>query len=283
MSHASRRYRVLFLGMSAALLPAACSTQEIGADPVLIPDTTPSADHGMLQIGFAPLEASFEEQQAKAAEMHAAASFHVFVDGQQLAWSSDFDGSLQPFVVSEAGTASIGYLPAGSHHIEIRAPGGGSTVYGGDGEIAAGSTTELFLFGPAGAIAGRFVSYPPVVAAGTAHVVVINLIRTGQSLEAVKCADTSHCTPVSSPLALGETFEGDFPIDATQDWPNGRFIVSDDGGLGYRQVPTPAVPDPPVLPLYRGVIPVDGPTPPGETLVAAPIYMSPSGDIQESF
>jgi hypothetical protein len=282
MSHSSRRYRVLFLGISAALAPAACSTQEIGADPVRIPDTTPSADHGMLQIGFAPSEATFEEQQANAAT-HAAASFHVFFDGQQLAWSSAFDRSLQPFVVSAAGIASIGYLPAGSHHFEIRAPGGGSIVYGGDGQIAAGSTTELFLFGPAGAIAGRFVSYPPVVAAGTAHVVVINLIRSGQSLEAVMCSDTSHCTPVSSPLALGETFEGDFPIDATQDWPSGRFIVSDDGGLGYRQVPTPAVPDPPVLPLAPGVLPLDGSTPAGATLVAAPIYMSPRGDIQESF
>ena len=87
-----------------------------------------------------------------------------------------------------------------------------------------------------------------------------------------------------SPLALGETFEGDFPIDATQDWPNGRFIVSDDGGLGYRQVPTPAVPDPPVLPLSYGVpVLVDVSMSSSATLVAAPVYMSPRGDIQSSF
>jgi hypothetical protein len=284
MTSSLHSYPVLFLGMSAAMLvPAACSTQQISADPVVIPETTPSEDNGALQIGFAPHEATFDEQQANAATQ-ATPFFHVFFDGQQLVWSSDFDGSLQPFVVGEAGSANIAYLPAGSHHFEVRAPDGGSIVFGGDGAIAAGAMTELFLFGPAGAIEGRFISYPTVAAAGTAHVVLINLVRSGQRLEAVKCVgDTSHCTPLSSPLALGETFVGDFPLDATQDWPNGRFIVSNGAALGYRQVPTAAVSDPPVLPLSYGVAPVAGSMPPGATLVAAPIYMSPRGDVQESF
>jgi hypothetical protein len=282
MPSSSYSYPVLFLGMSAAMwVPAACSTQQISADPVLIPETTPSADHGALQIGVAPREATFEEQQADAT--NANAFFHVFLDGQQLVWSYEFEGSLQPFVVGEGGTAGIGYLPAGSHHFEIRAPGRGSILFAGDGEIAAGSMTELYLFGPAGAVEGRFVSYPTVAAAGTAHVVLINLIRSGQSLEAVKCVDTSHCTPLSPPVALGDTFESDFPIDATQDWPNGRFIVSNGAALGYRQVPTAAVSDPPVLPLSYGVALVEGSPAAGATLVAAPIYMSSRGDVEASF
>jgi hypothetical protein len=281
MTNSFRRYPALFVG-AVWLGLGACSTHEISADPVLIPDLAPSADNGELMISFAPSEVSFEEQQANAATH--TTSFYAFLDGRQLAWSSGFDGSLQPFVVGEAGISLIGYLPAGSHHFEIRAAGGGPTVFAGDGAIAAGSTTQLYLFGPAGAVQGRFVSYPAVAAAGTAHVVLINLIRSGQTLEPVKCvADTSHCTPLSSPLALGETFEGDFPLDATQDWPNGRFIVSSGAALGYRQVPTAAVSDPPVLPLSYGVAPVGGATPAGATLVAAPIYMSPRGDIQASF
>ena len=280
MTNPSRRYRVPFLALSAAMLaPAACSTQEISADPVVVPDDMPSADHGVLQIAVAPSESSFEEQQARAATN--TSLFQVYFDGQQLAWSSN--GAPRPVLVGEGGTTGIGYLPAGRHHFDVRAGYRGPTAFAGDGEIAAGAMTELYLFGPAGALDGRFVSYP-TVPAGTAHVVLINLVRSGQSLEAVKCVDdTSHCTPVSAPLALGETFEGDFPIDATQDWPNGRFIVSNGGALGYRQVPTAAVPDPPVLPLSYGVEPVSGSMPPGATLGAAPVYISARGDIQESF
>jgi hypothetical protein len=283
MTNSSSPYRVSFLALSAAMVvPGACSTQEISADPVVIPDDMPSVDHGVLRIAVAPSESSFEEQQATAATN--TNRFEVFLDGKQLAWWSEADGAPQPLVVYEGGTTGVGYLPAGSHQFGIRRAYGGPTVFVGDGEIAAGAMTDLYLFGPDGALDGRFVSYPTFRAAGTAHVVLINVVRSGQSLEAVKCVDdTSHCTPVSAPLALGETFEGDFPIDATQDWPDGRFIVSNGGGLGYRQVPTAVVPDPPVLPFSYGVLPVDRSTWPGPTLVAAPIYMSPRGDIQASF
>ena len=156
--------------------------------------------------------------------------------------------------------------------------------FAGDGEIAAGSRTELYLFGPASAVDGRFVSYPAVVAAGTAHVALINLIRSGQRIEAVLCVDLSNCVLLSPPLALGETFAADVPMDATQDWPNGRYIVSNGAALGYRQVPTPAVSDPPVLPLPNSLpAAMDGPMPSGAVLAAAPIYMSPTGDVQASF
>ena len=68
MTHLLPSYPTLFLGMTAAMLVGpACSMQELSADPVIIPDTMPSADHGALQIGFAPHEATFEEQQANAA------------------------------------------------------------------------------------------------------------------------------------------------------------------------------------------------------------------------
>ena len=88
---------------------AACSTQEISADPVLIPDIAPSADHGELMISFAPSEVSFEEQQANAATH--TTCFHAFLDGKQLAWSSDVDGSLQPFVVDEGAASASATFP----------------------------------------------------------------------------------------------------------------------------------------------------------------------------
>src|SRR4051794_34183101 len=144
MTNSPRRYRVLFLGMSVSFVPAACSTQEISADPVVVPDDMPSADHGVLQIAVAPTESSFEEQQATAATN--TNLFQVYFDGQQLAWSSN--GAPRPVLVGEGGTTAIGYLPAGRHHFDVRAGYRGPTVFAGDGEIAAGSMTELYLFGP---------------------------------------------------------------------------------------------------------------------------------------
>ena len=55
--------------------------------------------------------------------------------------------------------------------------------------------------------------------------------------------------PVSAPLALGEDFAGDFPADSMKSAAGGEPVVSNGAALGYRQVPSGAVPDPPVQPL----------------------------------
>ena len=73
----------------------------------------------------------------------------------------------------------------------------------------------------------------------------------------------------------------------TQDWPGGQeYVLSNGAALGYRQVPTDAVPDPPVQPL-------SSPQPGGlmGRVVAAAhdlfwrrrYSMSPTGDGQASF
>jgi len=275
-----RQYPVLAFSIGVVLfaLPA-CSTQEIDPQPVVIPESTPGANRGSLQIAFAPREADFAAQQANAS-LHTD-QFLVFLDGAQLSWTTG-DGSLQPFLVTEGGAAGVGYLAARTHHFEIRAGVRGPTVFAGDGAIAADSQTTLYLFGPAGAVDGRFVSLPDVISPGTAHVSLINLIRSGQSLEVVACTDTSHCTPTSPPLAAGEVFAADVPMDATQDWPTGRFVVSNGAAIGYRQVPTPAVPDPPLQPLGTNpflTAAVDS----SAMLASAPVYMSAEGNVQATF
>lgn len=69
----------------------------------------------------------------------------------------------------------------------------------------------------------------------------------------------------------------------------GRFVsypvvVAAGAALGYRQVPTPAVSDPPVQPLSPDVrAPSDGSLASSTVLVGAPVYMSPTGNIQSSF
>src|SRR4051812_9648805 len=117
-----RRSPIIIRWMCAACVAlGACSTQEISADPVVIPDSNPSADHGALTIGFAPPEVTFEEEQANSATR--TNPFHLFIDGKQLAWWS-MGRPPEPFMIIEGGTISVGYLPGGSHHFEIRAAAG---------------------------------------------------------------------------------------------------------------------------------------------------------------
>ena len=280
----------LVLAISAAMLvQPACSTEEVRPD-VIIPGNQASADHGALLIAFAPRELTYGEWQWTISSLSPSAadvSGYVFCDGAELDY--EHKGYVQPRPVYEGSTAGMGYLPAGSHHVEIRADLGKTTVFAGDGEIPAGSVAQLYLFGPSGAVQGRFVSYPASVAPGTIHVILINLVRTGQSIEVVGCMDmdSSHCAPLSSPIALGEIFSGDFPTNGgTQDWFNGRYVLSNGAALGYRQVPTPAAPIPPVQPItHLAGLSSDAP---GVTLegtpvyMVAPIYMSPIGDLQAS-
>lgn len=267
------------LFVAAGLALSACYTQEISAEPVLLVDVVPRAGYGMLGVSFAPRETTFQEQQANAATR--TASFCPFVDGRQLAFPED-DGSPQPLLILEGATVGIGALPAGPHHFEIRPAGKGPTLFAGDGEIAAASMTLFYLFGPAGAIEGRFVSFPDVVPPGKLHVSLINLLRTGQTLEVVGCSETGHCTPLSVPLGVGDVFDEYLPLDATQDWPNVGYVRSTGMGIGYRQVPSSVVPDPPVQPLPTDVYGFTAPSPIA-TLTAAPIYMSPEGETQASF
>jgi len=276
----TRRYPVLAVSIGVLFALPACSTQEIDPEPVqMLVAGGPSANSGALEIAFAPWESDYA---AELANNSVGDQFHVFLDGAELAYSSG-TGSLEQIVVSEGGLNSIGYLPAGSHHFEIRAGFHGPTAFAGDGVLSTGAQTNLYLFGPPGRVEGRFVALPYAVPAGTAHITLINLIRTGQSLEVVACADASHCTPMSPPLAIGENFTADLPLDAaTQDWPNGRFVVSNGAAIGFHQVPTPAVPDPPLQPLNYNLELV-GPVDPSKTIASAPIYMSPEGNVQATF
>ena len=135
-------------------------------------------------------------------------------------------GAPHQWLVGEGGTPESATFPAGRHHFESERAVGGSTAFAGDGEIAAGTTTELYLFGPAGAVQGRFVSYPSVVAAGDGARQPRQPGSHRPEPRGGGLHGDSQCTPLSPPLALGETFAGDFPLDATQDWQNGRFSVS---------------------------------------------------------
>src|SRR6187551_1175752 len=137
---------------------AACSTQEIGPAPPTFTSVRPEADRGGLVIEWAPPYDTYEQEQASASSGGNQALYYAFMDGRQLAYQTD---SLAfPHTFPEVTMAVLGFVPAGMHHFEIAAAGGGPTVFSGDGEIPPGSTTRLYLFGSRGALQGRFVSFP---------------------------------------------------------------------------------------------------------------------------
>jgi hypothetical protein len=207
--------------------------------------------------------------------------YRVFMDGSQMAWpNTDGHGTSQPVVLGEGGSVSAGYVPAGRHHFAIAEAGGGATIFAGDGDIPAGSLTRLYLFGPSGALQGRFVSHRELPPPGMLHVSAMNLMRDGRRIEVVSCADPTDCVSLSPPLALGESFDADFAA-APLEMPDAS--VPDDrlaggAGLSYRAVPTDALPVPWLQPLIRGITlhPSIG-TP--ANLVAAPNHMDADGRV----
>ena len=93
----------------------------------------------------------------------------------------------------------------------------------------------------------------------------------------MRCADATTCTPVSPPLALGDTFDADFPASGRADaGVYGTSLSAAGVGFGYREVATSSLPAPPVLPLMQSIsIPFPLPDPP--IYVAAPEFLLADG------
>jgi len=237
------------------LLAPGCGAQDGTATHLLLA-AGGGSDTGGLVVAFAPTDPTFQAEQIHVAAGPHLTAYEVLVDGQ-LATLDDGAGHRSAVTVTEGGVSGQGYLNAGPHHLTIRAAGA-PPVFEGDGEVPGGGTVRLFLFGPLAALQGRFVSTPDVPAAGNQHVTAVNLIGGGPTIEVVSCPD-ARCAPLSDPLALGDVFDTDLPAD-------------DD--VGYRLVPSDALPDPPVLAFSPD---------PSAVLVAAPVYLSDQGQLQYAF
>ena len=83
---------------------------------------------------------------------------------------------------------------------------------------------------------------------------------------------------LSPPLALGESFDADFPGGPSPEGQNLQYALSTGERIGLRQVPTTRLTAPPVQLIYPG-IDLQPRTPPAN-LVAAPTYMSEEGNVR---
>ena len=243
MNRPQRLNSIVFLGLGLSTLASlpACGTKDVSSDKVLRDNNLqPGPNQGSVLIVFAPLNATYDEYPADPTPL-----FLLLVDGKKLV---DSDGEL--YALPAGNEYSAGDYDAGVHHFAMTEVGGG-TVFEGDGLVTSGALTRLYVFGPLGALQGRFVSYPLEVPAGTQHISAINLVRSGGvQIEVVSCTDATTCTPVSPQLALGDTFDADFPAsgpaDAGMQWSS---LSADGVGFGYREVATTLLPSPPILPM----------------------------------
>ena len=273
MNRPRRLDPVVFLGLALSALAAlpACSTKDISPDEVLRDNNLlPGPEQGSVLLVFAPLDATWAE--ALAGDTPSVQCVFL-IDGKKLLNSDGEVGLIYP---STDGDTGAGIFEAGVHHFAITKMDG-RTVFEGDGLVTSGALARLYVFGPPDALKGRFVSYPLEPLAGTQHISAINLVRSGGvQIEVVSCADATTCTPVSPPLALGDTFDADFLASGPALLGVQDTSLSADGiGFGYRQVATRSLPTPPILPLvaaYSGL----WDEPPG-AFVAAPEYMLADG------
>lgn len=266
MMSSMRRSSILCVGAGVLAL-AACATEEIG------PGAGPPPAEGTLLIAFAPTEATFEERQARRALEPIGTGYRVLMDGVQLGLAGTVN-------VHQGGQSYFTPVPAGLHHFEIVETDSGPTVFAGDGEIRANAMNRLYLFGDLDDLQARFTSYASVPAPDTLHVDVINLVRGGTLIEVTSCSDPGDCSPVSVPLAFGEGFAADFAGSAD----GSRFWLASGATIGFRQVPTAALPDPPIQPMRFSVpFPVSTSSVVPANVVAVPLYMSSDGNVLWSF
>jgi hypothetical protein len=259
---------IVFVGLALAALGGlpACGSRGLNLDQVVVADNSlpPTASQGTLAVVFAPVDETPAEMLSDPGP-----AISIRADGKDVV---DSDGEV--LTVGPGSWIIAGNYEGGIHNFAVVAAGGG-TLFAGDSTITSGEATRLYLFGSFDALEGRFASYPFVPEEGSMHVGAINLVADGGvEIEVVSCADvtactpvynvannggiadetppfcpnTTNCAPVSPHLALGDTFDADFPL-------GGIFGLSQTSAtsvsFGYRQVATPSLSVPPIQSMVQ--------------------------------
>ena len=260
-------------GLALLAIPA-CGTREIGTDQVVLESGRTDPSQGELLITVAPGPATYAEAQSATGPSAKNPRYHLLIDGKELMYPDP----VEPVAVGGGGTYGAGFHAAGLHHftfVSLDDP----TVFAADGMIVSSALTRLYVFGPPDSLQARFVVNAFVSSPGQEHLGAINLVRAeGVQIEVVSCSNATACTPLSPPLALGDTFDADEP---TSDGSAGTSLSGGGAGYGYRQVATASVPNPPILSMW----PSDSGNPElgaPPAFIAAPIYLGADGSLLQS-
>ncbi len=262
----------------ATLTLAACGTEQISASETLINDGQPRPNDGALEVSIGPSPETFAEEASLYLPVPGVVTkipprYEVYMDGKRLVHETG-----EPALFAEGHGGVVGYLDASPHHFELRGIDH-ATTFTIEADITTGLITHLYEFQSTNGWEGEAVSYPFAPSDGTQHVSVLNALREGGSIQVVTCADPATCTPVSPALAVGESFEGDFPAAYGDD---GRSSLSLSGaGIGYQLVPSASLPNPQVNPArITTLLPDQDPNNPVFNLTAAPVYLGDDGALQ---
>jgi hypothetical protein len=275
-----RRLSALSFVFAALALPA-CQTQQIEAPNVLVIGGPSGPDRADVMVQIAPADATYEAEQARYQSRSYEPQYHVLIDGDYV--SEPTTDGLWAVVVEEGGGLDLAYVAAGPHEFTIMDPNN-EPIFNGEGDVPGTGTLRFFLYGSLDAPQGLFVPIPNVPASGDDHITVANLLQSGQTIEVVSCTNATTCTAISPALALGDVFDADVPAIPSHpcSMPLGAEncdTLADGVGVGYRLVPSAALPNPPVNAVYQST----GSYPPAgnvSTYLAAPIYISDQGQVQ---
>jgi hypothetical protein len=281
------RHRISRASLACTLMAlAGCGTEEIPGHR-LVPSVQAGPDKGGVLVAFSPTEDTYEAAE-QAMTSSTRTEYHLLVDGDVVTES----GGSPLFTTLVGGNPNwVYYLPAGPHHFAIGAAGA-PPIFESDGQVPAGGTANLFLYGPLDRVKAVLAPTPGTPSPGNEHITVVNLMRSGQTIEVVTCNDATSCTPISPALALGDVFDAEGPAvfdvcdrisSPPGSWSEGGCFTSRTSkgtGVGYRFVPSASLPNPPVTALGWGATDAADADPRPAIFVAAPVFMTAQGQPQ---
>ena len=260
------------LALAAVLSGTACSTEEIGNYGAPVADGTQAP----FTLSLAPDADTFEETQGVTGP-----AYGLRVDGVWATWDA---GTKDARLVQLGGGTTIGtsggaaWSAAGPHVFELVDGSGHTVLKTPPYELKASQANHLVVFGHADALEHRFFTSSFDVPAGTQRFTLLNLLRTGERLDALRCDDPNDlagCETIVSGIGYGAVVQGDAPAAAS-------------ANLYYRLLPVAGAPGSAMYPLSGDPLTSwpDNRLAEGTALprisIAAPVIASPAGDVLQS-
>ncbi len=262
------------LSLAAISFAPSCSTNEISPDEsdsyFYVSLTATDTHQADASFSVAPDADTFDQElQLLNAGVPV---YDLKIDGRW-AFTVDGDGRRWPIQFYSGGSFAWGnWIPAGSHQFEL-VDSNGKTALTTTYDVQPAQSNHLFVFGRHDALEHRLVNYTFDVPAGQVRYSAINLFRTGETIQVMKCdapQSDSCATPVSDPIAYGAVTGGDVTaepgtlvvriVPATAGAPAPAPFLLDWDMLAYELQTKPTVPatDPPVFVTSPYLVPPDG-------------------------
>jgi hypothetical protein len=214
--------------LAAVSMVPSCATKEIApgeGNDFEVSQVATATQQANLSLSIASDADTWEEDQHLASLGSPLYNFKI--DGR---WAVivGSDGERYPIQFSAGGSGiwTGNWIPAGSHVFEMVEPNGTTALTTPAIDVQSDHANRLVMFGHKDALEHRILDYTFDVPADMVRYSVINLVRSGETIQVVKCDSPGGdgcTTPVSDPVAYGEAAGGD--------------VMAQPGTLAYRLFP----------------------------------------------